>query len=39
VGRVGDSYDKALAESIIGFFKTEVIRQRGPWRTSWPDSN
>lgn len=32
VGSVGDSYDNALAESIIGLFKTEVIRQRGPWR-------
>ncbi len=32
VGTVGDSYDNALAESIIGLFKTEVIRQRGPWR-------
>jgi len=32
VGSVGDSYDNALAESIIGLFKTEVIRLRGPWR-------
>jgi len=32
VGRVGDSYDNALAESIIGLYKTEVIRQRGLWR-------
>jgi len=32
VGSRGDSYDNALAESIIGLFKTEVIRQRGPWR-------
>lgn len=32
VGSVGDSYDNALAESIIGLFKTEVIRPRGPWR-------
>ena len=31
-GRVGDSYDNALAESIIGLYKTEVIRRRGPWR-------
>ena len=30
VGRVGDSYDNALAESVIGLFKTEVIRRRGP---------
>ena len=29
---VGDSYDYALAESVIGLFKTEVIRRRGPWR-------
>jgi transposase InsO family protein len=33
VGSVGDSYDNALAESIIGLFKTEVIRRHGPWRT------
>jgi transposase InsO family protein len=33
VGSRGDSYDNALAESIIGLFKTEVIRRRGPWRT------
>jgi putative transposase len=32
VGTVGDSYDNALAESVIGLFKTEVIRMRGPWR-------
>jgi transposase InsO family protein len=32
VGTVGDSYDNALAESIIGLYKTEVIRRRGPWR-------
>ena len=32
VGSVGDAYDNALAESEIGLFKTEVIRQRGPWR-------
>ena len=30
VGRVGDSYDNAQAESVIGLYKTEVIRQRGP---------
>jgi hypothetical protein len=29
---VGDSYDNAMAESIIGLFKTEVIRCQGPWR-------
>ena len=33
VGSVGDSYDNALAESVIGLFKTEVIRKRGPWRS------
>jgi putative transposase len=33
VGSVGDSYDNALAESIIGLFKTEVIERRGPWRS------
>ena len=32
VGSVGDSYDNALAESVIGLYKTEVIRKRGPWR-------
>jgi transposase InsO family protein len=32
VGSVGDSYDNALAETIIGLYKTEVIHQRGPWR-------
>jgi putative transposase len=32
VGSGGDSYDNALAESIIGLFKTEVIRRLGPWR-------
>jgi len=33
VGSKGDSYDNALAESIIGLFKTEVIRRKGPWRS------
>ena len=32
VGSRGDSYDNALAESIIGLFKTEVIQLKGPWR-------
>jgi transposase InsO family protein len=32
VGSRGDSYDNALAESIIGLFKTEVIQRKGPWR-------
>ena len=31
VGSVGDSYDNALAETINGLFKAEVIRRRGPW--------
>jgi putative transposase len=33
VGSVGDSYDNALAETVIGLFKTEVIQRRGPWRS------
>jgi transposase InsO family protein len=32
VGSVGDSYDNALAETVIGLFKTEEILRRGPWR-------
>jgi transposase InsO family protein len=32
VGSRGDSYDNALAESVIGLFKTEVIQRCGPWR-------
>jgi putative transposase len=32
VGSRGDSYDNALAESVIGLFKTEVIQRKGPWR-------
>ena len=32
VGSTGDSYDNALAESVIGLYKTEVIRRRGPWK-------
>ena len=32
VGSVGDSYDNALAESVIGLYKTEVIGRRGPWK-------
>jgi len=32
VGSVGDSYDNAMAESVIGLYKTEVIRKQGPWR-------
>jgi hypothetical protein len=33
VGSVGDSYDNALAESVIGLYKTEVIGHLGPWET------
>jgi transposase InsO family protein len=32
VGSVGDSYDNALAETIIGLYKTGLIRQQGPWK-------
>ena len=32
VGSIGDSYDNALAETVIGLFKTEVIERQGPWR-------
>lgn len=32
VGSAGDSYDNALAESVIGLYKTEVIHRQGPWR-------
>ena len=34
VGSVGDSYDNALAETINGLFKTELIHRRGPWRSA-----
>jgi len=33
VGSRGDSYDNALAESVIGLYKTELIRKQGPWKT------
>ena len=33
VGSVGDSYDNALAETINGLYKTEVIHRRGPWKS------
>jgi len=33
VGSVGDSYDNALAETINGLFKAEVIHRRGPWKS------
>jgi transposase InsO family protein len=32
VGSTGDSYDNAMAESVIGLYKTEVIHRRGPWK-------
>jgi putative transposase len=32
VGSVGDSFDNALAESVIGLYKTELVRWDGPWR-------
>ena len=33
VGSVGDSCDNALAETVIGLFKTEVVEHLGPWQT------
>ncbi|MBB5518327.1 transposase InsO family protein [Amphiplicatus metriothermophilus] len=33
VGSVGDSYDNALAETVIGLYKTELIHRRRPWRS------
>jgi putative transposase len=32
VGSRGDSFDNALAETVIGLYKTELIRRRGPWK-------
>ena len=32
-GTVGDSFNNALAEAVNGLYKTDLIRQRGPWRT------
>ena len=34
IGTIGDSYDNALAESMNGLYKTELIRRRGPWRNA-----
>jgi putative transposase len=34
VGSRGDSYDNALAETVMGLYKTELIRRQGPWRTA-----
>jgi hypothetical protein len=36
VGSVGDSYDNALAETINGLYKAELIHRRGPWRSFEP---
>jgi putative transposase len=33
VGSVGDSYDNALAETINGLYKADIIHRRGPWRS------
>ena len=33
VGSVGDSYDNALAETVIGLYKTELIKREAPWRS------
>ena len=33
VGSRGDSYDNALAETVIGLYKTELVRKQGPWRS------
>ena len=33
VGSRGDSYDNAMAGSVIGLYKTELVRRRGPWRS------
>jgi len=32
IGSIGDSFDNAMAESVNGLYKTELIRRRGPWR-------
>jgi len=32
IGSVGDAYDNALAETVIGLFKTEVIYKKSPWK-------
>ena len=43
VGSTGDSYDNALAETINGLYKAEIIHRRGPWKTregsNWPPSS
>lgn len=37
IGSVGDAYDNALAETIIGLFKTEVVNRHGPFKTITED--
>ena len=37
VGSKGDSYDNAMAESVIGLYKTELVRRKGPWRFIFPN--
>ena len=32
IGSIGDSYDNAQAESLIGLYKLELVRHEGPWR-------
>ncbi len=34
IGSIGDSYDNALAESVIGLYKNELVKRRGPWRAA-----
>jgi putative transposase len=34
IGTVGDAHDNSLAESVNGLYKTELIKQRGPWRNA-----
>jgi putative transposase len=34
IGSIGDSYDNAMAESVIGLYKTELIGLQGPWRNA-----
>ena len=38
-GSVGDSCDNALAETVSGLFKTEVVKHLGPWKTKGRRSN
>jgi putative transposase len=34
IGTVGDAHDNSLAESVNGLYKTELIKQQGPWRNA-----